>query len=307
MRLWLLRGAEVPVREQLVTQLMVAILSGDLTPGQKLPSTRQLARCFRLHPNTISAGYRQLEQDRWVEFRRGSGVYVRNRRPNALPSAADPVEQLIISLFQTARDLGVPLAAARERIRQWMDLSPPDHFLLVEPDDELRAIVMFELQQALSTPVRSCGFRNGQILASLGSSIPVVLPSKAESVRRALPAASELITLQIPSIPSSLAAWVPAPPDALVGVASRWANFLTMARTVLIAAGFSPDMLLFRDARKPDWRRGLRESAAVVCDVLTAKQIREKCRKITFPLLTQSSIDELKRYERFLTSTDRLV
>ena len=56
------------------------------------------------------------------------------------------------------RELGVPFAAARERIRQWMDLNPPDHFLLVEPDEELAAIVIFELRQALTAPVKCCGF-----------------------------------------------------------------------------------------------------------------------------------------------------
>jgi hypothetical protein len=48
--------------------------------GRGCPATRELARRFRLHPNTVSAGYRQLEREQWVEFRRGSGVYVREAR-----------------------------------------------------------------------------------------------------------------------------------------------------------------------------------------------------------------------------------
>jgi GntR family transcriptional regulator len=43
----------------------LAILSGDLEPGEHLPSTRELARRFRVHPNTISAGYRQLVREGW--------------------------------------------------------------------------------------------------------------------------------------------------------------------------------------------------------------------------------------------------
>jgi DNA-binding transcriptional regulator YhcF (GntR family) len=50
------------VREQLATQIVLAIVSGELAPGQRLPSTRELARRFRLHPNTLSAGYKQLEE-----------------------------------------------------------------------------------------------------------------------------------------------------------------------------------------------------------------------------------------------------
>ena len=88
MQLWFARGSEVTIREQLVTQVILGILSDDLAPGQRLPSTRELARRFHLHPNTVSAGYRQLERERWVELRHGSGVYVREHKPELLPSSS---------------------------------------------------------------------------------------------------------------------------------------------------------------------------------------------------------------------------
>jgi GntR family transcriptional regulator len=81
MQLWFAHRSAVSIREQLVTQIVLGILSDDLAPGQRLPSTRELARRFRLHPNTVSAGYRQLEREQWVELRHGSGVYVRESKP----------------------------------------------------------------------------------------------------------------------------------------------------------------------------------------------------------------------------------
>jgi hypothetical protein len=53
MQLWFARGSEVTIREQLVTQIRLGILSDDLRPGQRLPSTRELARRFRLHPEAV--------------------------------------------------------------------------------------------------------------------------------------------------------------------------------------------------------------------------------------------------------------
>src|ERR1700738_4354877 len=103
MQLWFARGSEVTIREQLVTQVILGILSDDLGPGQRLPSTRELARRFRLHPNTISAVYRQLERDRWVELRHGSGVYVRKSKPDAPLSTAFALDQLIANLLRSAR------------------------------------------------------------------------------------------------------------------------------------------------------------------------------------------------------------
>ena len=57
MQLWLAKDSEVPLREQLIAQIKLAILSQDLKPGQKLPSTRELARRFKIHANTVSAAY----------------------------------------------------------------------------------------------------------------------------------------------------------------------------------------------------------------------------------------------------------
>src|SRR5690242_5899235 len=83
MRLWLNRTGDVSLREQLITQVVLGILSRELAPGQRLPSTRELSRRFGIHANTASAAYRQLESEGWVETRHGSGVFVRTTRPEA--------------------------------------------------------------------------------------------------------------------------------------------------------------------------------------------------------------------------------
>jgi DNA-binding transcriptional regulator YhcF (GntR family) len=298
MQLWLARGSEVTVREQLVTQIILGIMSDDLAPGQRLPSTRELARRFRLHANTISAGYRQLEQERWVEFRHGSGVYVRARKPSIAPSAAAQLDQLIAQLFHSAREIGVPLATVRFRLRHWLEVQPPDHFLLIEPDDELRRILVAEIQQSVRFPVKSCGLRDCQ--SFLEGSIPIALANRASAVQQALPEGAELITLQSRSVPASLSEWLPVPSGTLIGIASSWPNFLKLSRTMLIAAGFHPDALIFRDTRERNWQRGLQQTAAVVCDTRTAGLLPGGHLAIPFPLLSDSSIAELQRYVEFI-------
>jgi hypothetical protein len=95
---------------------------------------------------------------------------------------------------------------------------------------------------------------------------------------------TELITLQVRSVPTSLAGYLPAPSGALVGVALRWPEFLKVARAVLQAVGFHPDSLAFRDAREPNWQRGLKQTAAVISDLLTAAELPAGCRAIPFLL-----------------------
>src|SRR5882672_3388962 len=149
MQLWFSHASGVSLPEQLKTQIILGILSGDLAPGLRLPSTRDLARRYHLHSNTISAGYRQLQRERWVEFRHGSGVYVRDAKPESTPSSILAPDRLIANLVKSARELNVPLSAVRARVRQWLDAQPPDHFLVIEPDEDLRKILAAEIQLAV--------------------------------------------------------------------------------------------------------------------------------------------------------------
>jgi GntR family transcriptional regulator len=177
-------------------------------------------------------------------------------------------------------------------------MQPPDHFLLIEPDEALRRILTAEIEQAVTFPVQSCSLQDCTKMAD--GAIPVVLPNRAAAVRQTLPEGAEVLMLQVRSVPTSLAGWLPAPTGTLIGIASGWPNFLKLARTMLNAAGFHPDALLFRDAGKANWQRGLQQTSAVVCDTLTANELPASCRAIPFPLLNETSIVELRRHVEFI-------
>jgi DNA-binding transcriptional regulator YhcF (GntR family) len=43
MKIWLSKNSEIPVREQLITQIALGIASKDLKTGERLPSTSEIA------------------------------------------------------------------------------------------------------------------------------------------------------------------------------------------------------------------------------------------------------------------------
>src|ERR1044071_2256302 len=131
MRIWLSKNSEVPVREQLATQLMLGIVSWDLKPGQKLPSTRELARRFGIHSNTVSAAYRDLAERGWVELRKGSGIYVREHPGEAALGTGFELDHLFAAFLQAARERGYTLGEIQTRIKRMLELQPPDHFLVI--------------------------------------------------------------------------------------------------------------------------------------------------------------------------------
>ena len=300
MRFWISHASDVPIREQLVTQIVLAIVSEDLKTGKRLPSTRWLARRFSIHPNTISAAYKDLEKAGWLELRHGSGVYIREQsKKERLPPELG-LDRMIANLFRSARQSNIPLPAIRKRLRQWLELQPPDHFLLIEPDVELACIVVAEIQQAVTFPVLASDLSACNSPDVLHSAIPLAMPSKAANIRAKLPDGVECIGLRVRSVTESLVPWMPARKQALVAVVSGWPDFLKRARTMLVAAGFDSDGLLVRDTRENGWQKGLGGAAAVICDSLTATRIPKACRAIPFPLLAPASLAELRRYEEFI-------
>ena len=298
MRLWFSPASEVPIYRQLVTQVVLAILSGDLSPGDRLPSTRELARRFSIHPNTISAGYRQLERDGWTEYRHGSGVYVRNN--TVPPSTPEQIlDQHIAGFFRAVRELNLPSANVRHRVAQWLASPPPDHFLLVDPDPEVREILLTEIRELAKLPVSGASLEDCAHPETLLAAIPLCRPSQANAVRAILPAGVELITLQIRSARAWLDSWLPSLRGRrLIGVASRWPDFVEIARTVLEAAGVEPDLLVLRYATRPRWVRGLDQTAAIICDARIAAtgKLPQGPRIFVFPFLADAARTELSRF-----------
>lgn len=305
MRLWLNRTAEVSLREQLTTQIRLGILCRELAPGERLPSTRDLARRHGIHANTASAAYRDLENSGWLEFRHGSGVYVRATRPAAHRDGDHAIEftidAMIGELMAKARKLGAPPALVHARLQHWEQMEPPAQWLVIEPDAELLRIVIAELELALALPVSGCAPAECGAAARLEGAMTAVLPSKAAAVRKLLPAGRELTVLDVhpvaPEMQNYLGRYFPEHASDLIGIASRWAEFRNVAKVMLVAAGLSPASLLVCDATKPGWKRGLAETSAVVCDALTAQEVPHGCMPIVFRLFDDRCIAKLREIE----------
>ena len=70
-------NGEVPIYEQLVRQVKLAVADGVLVGGQMVPSVRQLSKDLAINPNTIARAYQELQSDLVLEPLRGRGLVVR--------------------------------------------------------------------------------------------------------------------------------------------------------------------------------------------------------------------------------------
>jgi DNA-binding transcriptional regulator YhcF (GntR family) len=294
MKLWLSKSSEVPIQEQLSTQLILGIVSADLAPGERLPSTSELARRFNIHANTVRAAYRDLVQRGWVDWRQGSGFYVRAQGATLALEPNLDLDHLISTFLSVARQRGHSLKEIQSRITRWFSLQPPDHLLVIEPDPELREILITELQEKIAMRVEGADLDICSSPRKLLGAMSVALYDHADDVKRALPAEASCVFLRSRSVPKSLAGRPRPPRDTVITVISRWPDFLQWARTTLVAVGIEPAALDLRDAKKKGWDRGLTAHSFIITDTLLGSKLPAGCRAHVFQLISDESMEELR-------------
>ena len=149
MEIVLNRKGGVPVRDQLVAQLELRILGGDVAAGEKLPSVRTLARRLRLHHNTVSAAYQRLEAKGHVEMRRGAGVFVRPAGATTLESARGLDEMIQVAL-RAARRKGFSPSEVRDAVERWLRAAPPERLVAVDPSKAMAELLVAEIRPAVT-------------------------------------------------------------------------------------------------------------------------------------------------------------
>jgi DNA-binding transcriptional regulator YhcF (GntR family) len=288
MRLWLSKNSAASLREQLGTQLTLGVISGDLKPGEKLPSVRELARRYNIHSNTVSAAYRDVEARGWLAVRKGSGVYVQDLLQTREKSSLD---ELIEGFLEETRRRGFSAADVRAGLARALGAAPVRQVTLIEPEPELSEILAAELRDHLALAVTTGPLKGGAAVA---------LMSRAHLMPPGVP--HHLLRMR--SIPEHLQGQTRPAPDALIGVASSSPEILRRIRTILAAAGLDPDALAFRDARETGWRRGLNACEFVITDVVTARRLPAKCTARVFRVVSDASLADLRQFLALVTDQE---
>lgn len=85
-------NAVAPLYQRIADSIRQDVLSGRLRRGERVPSTRALARELRVNRNTVAQAFEQLIAEGFLEGRHGSGTFVARELPQAQfsPSAPRP-------------------------------------------------------------------------------------------------------------------------------------------------------------------------------------------------------------------------
>jgi DNA-binding transcriptional regulator YhcF (GntR family) len=295
MKFWLSKNPDVPVREQLATQIVLGIVSNDLKAGERLPSTRDLSRRLGIHANTVSAVYRSLEDRGWLSYRQGSGVYVAEAQTGNGKSGKKGLDELIAAFLRESRQSGYNLQEIRAGLERWLGRRAPSRVLLIESDEALREILVREIQNSIKFPVvaeSSEQLRNSSSELTAAAVI-VAMPATVSAIKSQLSVETPFITLRSSSVQKSLVGAVRPPEETMITVVSGWDGFLERARTILIAAGISPDAICLVNRNEKGWQKRLGVGAIVIADIVSAGIIRGNYDVRVFRVIAESSLEEL--------------
>lgn len=102
----------VPLAEQLVSGLRLAIASGEVGVGDPLPTVRQLAADLGVNLNTVSRAYQELERQGLVRTSRGRGTCVIAALESPRPDGATARAAGLSAALTDLRLAGLTRAAA---------------------------------------------------------------------------------------------------------------------------------------------------------------------------------------------------
>ena len=120
-----------PLFQQITDQIRRSITSGEIKPGEKLPTVRQLGRELQVNFNTVARAYRLLDESGLVSTQRGRGTYYLEELPGEDLShmRAKDLDELTLDylteaarLFYTADEIAEVIV---RHLRSWQENGYP--------------------------------------------------------------------------------------------------------------------------------------------------------------------------------------
>ena len=99
----------VPIYLQLIEQVKRSVALGVLTPGEQLPTVKQLALDLTINANTVGRVYRELERDGVIETSPGRGSFIRDNGGvgRATRAASDVAAAALDTAVREAKSIGI--------------------------------------------------------------------------------------------------------------------------------------------------------------------------------------------------------
>lgn len=107
-----------PIYEQITSQMKAMIMSGELQPGDPIPSMRSLAKTIHVSVITVQKAYEDLTRDGFIETTVGRGSFVAAQNKDFIQEEKQKqVEEHLMIAADIARTNGIKLEKITELLK----------------------------------------------------------------------------------------------------------------------------------------------------------------------------------------------
>ena len=107
----------IPIYVQIRDQILAAIGSGELQPGERMPTMREVAVALKVDLNTVRHAYEAAQETGAIVLVKARGTFVAERPPAIEPECqAARIERLAYQMIAAARAGGVDPILLAQRI-----------------------------------------------------------------------------------------------------------------------------------------------------------------------------------------------
>jgi GntR family transcriptional regulator len=302
---------DIPAGQQLLDQIEFAIASSQYSPGDRLPSTRQLAMITGLHRNTISKVYQQLEEKGLVESIAGSGIYVKNKnyeQENWYQDKFSQLKNLVSKSVNNLLEEGCSLTQIKDLFLgeiEWR-LQCAAKVLVVVQDKDLGVgeLMISQLENSLGIPIKLTTIKELIKLLKSSPSITILTSryflQETETIINKYAVKKELvriIPLEINNYSKELEIIKKLPKNTCVGIVSLSSGILRVAE-VLIYSLRGEDILVLTTQINDNFKLKalIRSASIIITDQATYSLVSQRVAEEREQLIRKPKIIESDNY-----------
>ncbi|MDR2597784.1 MAG: GntR family transcriptional regulator [Treponema sp.] len=110
----------MPIYRQIILQFSRAFVRGNIQPGERIPSIRELSTLLKVNTNTIQRVYQEMERDEMINSKRGTGYFFTEDRKMIEKMRRNLAQESLNRFVEEMRALGCADTEIKDELELFM-------------------------------------------------------------------------------------------------------------------------------------------------------------------------------------------
>jgi len=110
----------LPIYRQIILQFNRAFVRGEVAPGDRIPSIRELSALLKVNTNTIQRAYQELEREGLVSSKRGTGYFLTEDESMTEKTRLELVRDSLQRFVEEMRSIGCADGEIIDELKSYM-------------------------------------------------------------------------------------------------------------------------------------------------------------------------------------------